>query len=47
MATSIKKSKVKLDPITDIDTYLLVERITNIWRIMIKVKNHRNESIGM
>ena len=53
---ALKKTEVKLELLTDIDTLLMVEKefeeeyvtqfsdmqklITNMWKIMIKIKNH-------
>ena len=63
MASSFKKTKVKLELLTDTDMLLMVKKeleeehimqfidmeklITNIWKIMVKVKNHHILNIGM
>ena len=63
MASSFKKTKVKLELLTDADMLLMVKKeleeehimqfidmeklITNIWKIMVKVKNHHILNIGM
>ena len=63
LASSFKKTKVKLELLTDIDMLLMVKKeledeyimqfidmeklITNIWKIMIKVKNHHILNIAM
>ena len=60
---ALKKTKVKLNPLTDINMLLIVEKairggsvtlfinmqklITNIWKIMIKIKNCQIINIGM
>ena len=58
---ALKKAKVKLDLLIDIDMFFMVEKSirgeicqflnmcklkTNVWKIMIKIKNHHTWSIG-
>ena len=58
---AFKKTKVKLNLLTDIDMIIMVEKgiqgghaicrfvqgTTNIWKIMIKTKNHYIQNIGI
>ena len=50
---ALKKTEVKLELLSNIDMLLMIKKgimqklITNIWKIMFKIKNHCILNIGM